>query len=299
MDYYATLGVSKAASAEEIKKAYRRLALKYHPDKTQGDKQAETRFKEISEAYAVLSDPKKREQYDTFGSTGFHQRYSREDIFRDFDLNSILRQFGFGNAGPQSFSSIFGHSTGAAGCMGGGCRPQPVKGEDITYQLSVSLEDVLNGAEKTISLRHDGHERNVSVKIPRGIEAGKRLRLSGKGLPSPTGGPPGDLYLKIQIEPHSEFSRDGDNLLVERRIPFSQTCLGTEIEIPSLEGKRFKVTVPPGVQQESRLRIRGYGLPSGPIGARGDILVKIAVQIPGELTSEQRELVEKLAEVGL
>ncbi|MDH3329160.1 MAG: DnaJ domain-containing protein [Desulfobulbaceae bacterium] len=310
MDYYETLGVSKSSSAEEIKKAYRKLALKYHPDKNNGDKDSEAKFKQISEAYAVLSDKKKRQQYDTFGSNGFHERYSQEDIFRGFDLNNILRQFGFGansfgtgasfrsSHGANPFESMFGNVSGM-GCQGGGCKPQPVKGQDLTYELAISLEDVLQGADKTISLRRDGKTQNVTVKVPKGIESGKRLRLSGKGVPSSSGGPPGDLYLKVNVAPHSHFTREGDDLVIERRIPFSKACLGTDVEITSLEGKRFKVKVPAGVQQESRLRIKGYGLPSGPIGERGDIYVKIAVQIPQVLSSEQQGVIGKLAEAGL
>jgi len=309
-DYYEILGVSKSASAEEIKKAYRKLALKYHPDKNNGDKNAEAKFKEISEAYAVLSDKDKRLQYDTYGSNGFHQRYSQEDIFRGFDLNSILRQFGFGassfgtgasfksSPGANPFESLFGNVSGM-GCQGGGCRPQPIKGEDLTYELSITLEDVLHGAEKTISLRRNGKTQNVSVKIPKGIESGKRLRLTGKGAPSPSGGPPGDLYLKVTVVPHPEFTREEDHLVMEKRIPFSKACLGAEVEITSLEGKKFKVKVPAGVQQESRLRIKGYGLPAGPIGERGDLFVKIAVKIPQMLSPEQEGAIGKLAEAGL
>ncbi|MHB8810122.1 MAG: DnaJ C-terminal domain-containing protein [Desulfobulbaceae bacterium] len=316
MDYYTLLGVDKSASPDAIKKAYRKLALKYHPDKNPGDKSAEAKFKEISEAYAVLSDKGKREQYDTFGSTGFHQRYSQEDIFRGFDLNSILRQFGFSgtsfgsangfrsSAGPNPFSSIFGQAAGVngmggRGCQGGSCGSQPLKGDDLTYQLTITLEDVLQGTEKTISLRHNGTPQNVAVKIPRGIESGKRLRLSGKGEPSPSGGPAGDLFLKITVEPHPQFQRDGDDLIIEKRIPFSMACLGTEIEVTSLEGKRFKVKVPPGVQQDARLRIKGHGLPSGPIGERGDIYVKVGVQIPQDLSPEQQGIIDKLAASGL
>ncbi len=314
MDYYKILGVTKSASAGEIKKAYRKLALKYHPDKNNGDKDAEAKFKQISEAYAVLSDQKKRQQYDTFGSTEFHQRFSQEDIFRGFDLDSILRQFGFGgnsfggattfrtSAGANPFGSIFGHASGMGGAPRGcqsGCNNQPVKGQDLTYELSINLEDVLHGSEKTISLRMNGKVDSVSVKVPKGIENGKRLRLKGKGAPSSSGGPPGDMYLKVNVSPHSLFTRDGDDLVIEHRIPFSKACLGTEVEINSLEGKRFKVKVPPGVQQESKLRIKGHGLPSGPIGDRGDIFVRIAVQIPIELSPEQEGVISKLSEAGL
>lgn len=309
MDYYSVLGVEKTASADEIKKAYRKLALKFHPDKTNGDKAAEAKFKEINEAYAVLSDKHKREQYDTYGASGFHQRFSQEDIFRGFDLNSILRQFGFNTAhfggpngfraasGAHHFNSIFGHAAG--GCRSGGCGTQPVKGEDLTYQLTISFEDVLHGAEKTISLRHNGAPQNVSVRIPKGIESGKRLRLCGKGAPSPNGGPPGDLYLRITVEPHPEFQRDGEDLIIDKKIPFSMACLGTEMEIVTLEGKRFKIKVPPGVQQDAKLRVKGHGLPSGPIGERGDIYVRIGVQVPQELSEEQQGIIGKLADVGL
>jgi curved DNA-binding protein len=315
MEYYQILGVAKTASADEIKKAYRKLAIKYHPDKNPGDKQAEEKFKEISEAYAVLSDTEKRQQYDTFGSTGFKQRYSQEDIFRNFDLNDILRQFGFGGnfraggggtfhtsgfrpgAGGSPFDNIFSNGGGGGGC--GGCGPQPVKGGDLTYELSVSLEDVLHGTEKTISLRQGGQTQNVSVKVPKGIEDGKRLRLSGKGAPSSSGGPAGDLYLKIHVAEHPVFQRVDDDLVVEQRIPFSQTCMGTTIEVTTLDGKKFNVKVPAGVQQEAKLRIKGHGLPAGPIGHRGDLLVKIAVRIPKTLSPEQEAAVKALEAVGL
>jgi len=314
MDYYQVLGVSKDSSASEIKKAYRNLAMKYHPDRTKGDKASEAKFKEINEAYAVLSDQQKRQQYDTYGTEGFHQRFSEEDIFRGFDLNDILRQFGFGGSsfgssttfrsshGSNPFGSIFGQASSMGSqYQGAGYRTQPqvIKGVDQTYELSVTLEEILNGGEKTITLRRNGQTQNVSVKIPKGIESGKRLRLSGKGAPSPTNGPPGDLYLKVNVLPHPVFERDGDDLTVERRIPFSEACLGTTIEVMTLENKKFKVKVPAGVQQEARLRIKGHGLPSGPIGGRGDIYVKIAIQIPKKLTSEQEKIVHQLSKSGL
>ncbi|MDU9049413.1 MAG: DnaJ C-terminal domain-containing protein [Candidatus Electrothrix sp. Rat3] len=314
MEYYKILGVEKTASAAEIKKAYRKLALKYHPDKNPDNKEAEDKFKQISEAYAVLSDEKKRQEYDTYGSAGFQQRYSQEDIFRGFDLNDILNQFGFSGGGGRTTFRFGGQGSGGSpfdffnqgaggaqggGCGGGGCRPQPVKGQDQTYELAVSLEDVLHGAEKNISLRRDGGNQNIAVKVPKGIESGKRLRLSGKGAPSPSSGPPGDLYLKVTVQPHGDFTRDGDNLITEKKVPFSQACLGTAVEITSLDGRTFKLKVPAGVQQEAKLRIKGHGLPFGPIGDRGDLYVKFLVEIPKQLTPDQEAAIQKLAELGL
>ena len=179
MDYYETLGVKKESSSQDIKKAYRKLAMKYHPDRNKGDKEAEEKFKKISEAYAVLSDPEKRKQYDTFGASGFQQRYSQEDIFRGFDLGDILKEFGLGGLGGgfrasssqgSPFETFFFHSGGPgvgresfrAGAQ------QPVKGSDLTYELSVSLNEILSGSQKTISLRRENITENVSVKIPRG-----------------------------------------------------------------------------------------------------------------------------------
>ncbi|MCI5121956.1 MAG: J domain-containing protein [Candidatus Electrothrix sp. AUS4] len=310
MEYYKILGVDKTASAAEIKKAYRKLAVKYHPDKNPNNKEAEAKFKEISEAYAVLSDEKKRQEYDTYGSTGFQQRYSQEDIFRGFDLNDILNQFGFNTGGGGRSTFRFSSQGGGGnpfdffnqtggGCAGGGCRPKPTKGQDQTYELAISLEDVLHGGEKNISLRRDSGIQNIAVKIPKGIESGKRLRLSGKGAPSPTGGSPGDLYLKVTVQPHSMFTRDGDNLITEKKVPFSQACLGTSVEVSSLDGRKFMLKVPAGVQQEAKLRIKGHGLPTGPIGERGDIYVKILIEVPKQLSPAQQAAIQQLAESGL
>ncbi|PHR26905.1 MAG: integrase [Desulfotalea sp.] len=307
MDYYKVLGVDKSSAQTDIKKAYRKLALKYHPDKNKGDKASEAKFKEISEAYAVLSDTEKKQQYDTHGSAGFRQRYSQEDIFSGFDINDILRQFsggGGGNfrsasgaaGGGSPFGSFFNQSSG--GC-GGGCQSAPERGQDMTYQITVSLEDVLLGAEKTISLRKNGSAQNVSVKIPKGIEEGKKLRLQGKGAPSRNGGPAGDLFLKIEIGPNDSFSRKGDDLIIHRLISFTEACLGTKVEVETLEGKKFIVTVAAGTPHDSKLRIRGYGLPAGPMGERGDLFVQVGVKVPKEITEEQQESLEKLQALGL
>lgn len=312
MDYYELLGVKKDSSPSDIKKAYRKLALKYHPDKNQGEKKAEAKFQEINEAYAVLSDPEKKKQYDLYGSTDFHKRYSQEDIFRGFDLNDILRQFGASGAGQSAnfrssrgggnggFSSFFSQGgQQGGGCGGGGCHSAGEKGQDMTYQITVSLEEVLHGAERTISLRKNGTPQNVSVKIPKGIEAGKKLRLQGKGGNSHNGGLPGDLYLKVDIASNAIFSRDGDDLVMQKLITFSEACFGTSIEVETLEGKKFMVKVAPGTTHDARLRLKGHGLPIGPLGERGDLYVKIGVKVPKELTEEQGKILQELRDCGL
>ena len=312
MDYYETLGVKKDSSPQEIKKAYRKLAMKYHPDRNKGDKEAEEKFKKISEAYAVLSDPEKRKQYDTFGASGFQQRYSQEDIFRGFDLGDILKEFGLGGmgggfrtAGGQGspFETFFFQSGGPGGgrtsFRTAGQQQQPMKGSDLTYEMAVSLDEILNGAEKTISLRSEGKVQNVSVKIPKGIREGQKLRLAGKGSPSPYGGPPGDLFLIIREQPHPVFTREENNLVTEQSIPFSKACLGAEITVRSLEGKDLKVKIPAGIQPQSKLRLKGHGLPGGKNGHRGDIFVKISVEVPKKLSEEQKKLVRELSEKGL
>lgn len=308
MDYYKLLGVEKSASADEIKKAYRKLALKYHPDRNKGNKEAEEQFKKVSEAYAVLSDKEKRQQYDSFGAAGFQQRYSQEDIFRGADLGDILREFGInfgggrasfrtsGRGGAGIFEDMFGQGGGQHGFHE--FRQPPVKGSDLSLELPISLNEILTGAEKTISLGRGGATDKVSVRIPAGIESGKKLRVAGKGSPSPMGGSPGDLYLVIRVEAHPDFVREGADLIADTRIPFSTAILGGEIAVPTLEGKKLKVKVPPGSQPQAKLRLRKHGLPDGS-GARGDLLVKIAVAVPKELSEAQKELVAKLKEAGL
>jgi len=301
-DYYTILGVTKNASDEEIKKAYRKLAMKYHPDRNPNKKEAEERFKEINEAYAVLSDKEKRKQYDTFGAEGFHQRFSQEDIFKGFDFDEILsglfgargrREFRFGGRSGFDFGDLFGRqdSSRDAGRM-------PQRGEDIVYEIPISLEEAASGGEKRVSYRKNGRVAEVSVKIPRGIPSGKKLRLAGKGAEGRNGGPPGDLYLQVSVREHPVFSREGDDLIVEKEINFSEAVLGTSIEVPTLEGMK-KVRIPPGTQSHTKMRLKGLGMPHFQGEGKGDEYVKVVVQVPKRVSEKGRGLIQELAKEGL
>lgn len=311
-EYYESLGVSRKASQEEIKKAYRKLAVKYHPDKNPGDKQAEERFKEINEAYAVLSDPEKRKQYDMFGAEGFHQRFSQEDIFRGFDVGDLFREFGFGT--DDIFNRVFGGGFAQQGRRGPrrggfdfggfhgggpGFQQARLRGQDLEIEVQVTLEDVARGSERRVSYRRHGGVENLSVKIPKGIEQEKRLRIAGKGGESPSGGPPGDLYLRVKVLEHPVFKREGENLTVQREISFSEAALGTEVRAPTVEGKTLNVKVPPGTHGRSRIRVKGHGLPRMKGGDRGDLYVEVRIRVPRKLTRRQKELLQQLREEGL
>ncbi len=311
-DYYTSLGVGKGASQEEIKKAYRKLAMKYHPDHSAGSKENEEKFKEISEAYAVLSDPEKRKQYDTFGSEDFQQRYSQEDIFKDFDLGDILKEFGFGGAsfytsGAQkgrgrrggthySFDpeSIFGF-----GGRGGGQQVQR-KGRDVEYEIPLTLQEVAGGTSKTLTIANSsGGTDAISVKIPKGLISGKKIRLAGKGEPSPYGGPSGDLYVRSKIVQDPVFEQKEYDLYVNRQIKLTEALLGTKINVPTIEGKHLSMKVAPGTKPKSRLRVSGQGLPHMKGSGKGDLYVVIDVKWAKHLNDKQKEIVKQLAEAGL
>ncbi|MFC1890112.1 DnaJ C-terminal domain-containing protein [Thermodesulfobacteriota bacterium] len=316
-DYYEVLGINKSASVDEIKKAYRKLAMKYHPDRNKGNKNAEERFKEISEAYAVLSDPEKRKQYDMFGTAGFHQKFSQEDIFRGFDIGDLFRDmgvgtddilgsvFGFGKRGkrgrgrpgPQDFRDIF-RGAGGPGPGAGWGGPGGSMGQDITMDLPVTLEESAFGVKKTVRYTLGRKQKKVSVKVPPGIQDGKKLRLSGKGQGG-GGAPVGDLYFRIRVQPHKTFKREGDNLLMERKILFSEAVLGTTLDVVTLEGKNVKVKVPPGTQGQTKIRLKGLGIPHMKADGSGDLYVRIGLEVPRKLSDKARKLVEKLFNEGI
>jgi len=300
-DYYKILGLNKNASDEEIKKAYRKLAMKYHPDHAQDDQSAEEKFKQISEAYAVLSDKEKREQYDQFGSAGFQQRYSQEDIFKGFNFSDIFKEFGFngsnfssGRGGGMRFSfgsgSPFGSHPG---------QQAQAKGSDLIYELPLTLREVATGTRKTVSFQHEGRSEKMTVKIPKGMITGKKLRISGKGDPGPFGGPAGDLFIKTKLVDDPIYRAEGFDLHINREIKLTEAILGTSISIAALDGKELNLKIPPGTQNKTKMRLSSRGLPHMKGEGKGDLFICIQVNMPKKLTREQQTLVENLAETGM
>ncbi len=293
-DYYKVLDVPKDASPEDIKKSFRKLAVKYHPDRNQGDSTAEEKFKQINEAYAVLSDPEKRKQYDTFGSSNFHQQYSQEDIFRNFDFSGTFKDMGMGG-GEDIFSRLFG---GAFRRAGTGFRRAPQKGADLSLEVTVSFREAALGAEKLVAFMRNGKREELKVKIPAGVDTDSRVRISGKGSAGEGGAANGDLFLNIKVTNDPLFTREGGDIFVERKISFSEACLGTSLEVPTLEEPR-RIKVPAGIQPGTKIRLKGHGIKSLGSNTRGDLYVKIVVQVPQALDEDQKKLLEELARAGM
>ncbi len=353
-DYYDILGVQKNASVDDIKSAYRRLALKYHPDRNPADRKgAEEKFKELSEAYAVLSDQQKRAQYDQFGHAGIDSRYTTEDIYRGADFSSIFEDLGMGGL---DLGDIFEHF----GLFGGGARSGGRRrGSDLQYDLEITFEEAAFGTTKSFVVpRHEicqackgegaapgssktrcpqcggsgqvsssrgfvffsracdkchgegtiiakpcpkcrgtGRvvvERKISVKIPAGIESGMRLRVSGEGEAGLRGGQRGDLYVLVYVKPHEIFERHNDDILCEVPISMVEASLGTEVEVPTLEGK-VRMSVPPGTQSGKIFRLKGKGIVNLHDRLRGDEHVRIIVETPANLNNAQRRILEDFA----
>ncbi|MBF2067293.1 MAG: DnaJ domain-containing protein [Calothrix sp. C42_A2020_038] len=311
-DYYSVLGVSKTASQEEIKQAFRKLARKYHPDVNQGNKQAEAKFKEVNEAYEVLSDPDKRKKYDQFGQywrqagqgfpngagvgvdmSGFD--FGQYGSFEDF-INELLGRFGSnaGTRGSQSYS--YRTSTGGASGFDGFGFQQDYAGgsavQDSEAMISLTLSEAYHGVEKKLNV---GGEI-ITVRIPAGAKTGSRLRVRGKGVTNPYNKQRGDLYLKVELQPHTFFHLDGDNLVCEVPIAPDEAVLGASIDVPTPDGTTAKVNVPAGIRSGQSLRLRGKGWVLGK-GGRGDLLVKIIITTPKDLSQQERELYEKIRSI--
>lgn len=311
-DYYAVLGVGKTASAEEIKKAFRKLAVKYHPDRNPNDKSAEERFKEISEAYEVLSDSEKRQKYDQFGqywqqtgrsgwpggsagvdfgSVGFD--FSQYSTFDDF-INELLGRMG-SPSGTRTRSYSYGTPGGGFSDFSnfsdfaGARSPQSPPTSGIsTAKLRLSFSEALRGVQKRVNLAGE----MIDIKIPAGTKSGNRLRVRGKGQMDPLTKQRGDLFLDVELEPHPFFAFEGDNLTCEVPITPDEAVLGTAIEVPTPDGM-VTVKVPAGIRSGQSLRLRGKGWIDNK-GQRGDQLVKIVIDTPKELTAIERELYEKI-----
>jgi molecular chaperone DnaJ len=360
-DYYEILGVGKSAGLDEVKKAYRELALRYHPDRVPAEqkKEAEEKFKEISEAYAVLSDSQKRALYDQYGHSGIDQKYAYEDIFKGADFNSVFQDLGDFGVGGGLFDEIF--SDLGFDVLGGrrGSSRRGSRGRDLEIAAAITLEEAASGTKKTITVpryepctacsgtgakpgskkatcsqckgagrlvvshgffqmaqtcprcrgegsiiqtpcpecRGEGRSkvtRNIEVKVPAGVDTGSTLRIRGEGEAGTAGR--GDLYVVIEIKSHPVFERHHNDLLTEITISVSRAMLGGEVEVPTLEGK-VKMKIPAGTQGGRVFRLKEKGMPDLHGRASGDELVKVIVQIPTQLNSEQRRLIEEFAKV--
>lgn len=310
-DFYTLLGVSRSASEEEIKKAYRKLAIQFHPDRNPGDKKAEDKFKEITEAYETLSDPKKREVYDQFGHTQMGGNpFGDGNPFGGGNPYGAGGPFGGrGGGGAQGgdpfqdiFGDVFGEIFGANNRGGGGFQSQtkrrPQRGADLRYTLSITLEESALGCEKVINfVRNRGNKEEntkLAVTVPAGVKENQKLKLTGEG-DSTTSGAAGDLYVIIQIQEHSLFRREENDIILDLPVSFIDAILGTSVEIPTLTGKVL-IKIPPGTHTGQILRIKGKGLPKmGGFGG-GDMLVKILVDIPNEISAADKELFNKFSQ---
>lgn len=304
-DYYKILGVERGASKDEISKAFKKLARKYHPDLNPGDKTAEEKFKEINEAYEVLKDDQKRKMYDQlgpdwqqgqqFGGNPFGGGGNPFGSGTRFTFNG--QQFGGGGQGfdgsgfSDFFETLFGGGRQGGG-FGGGYAHRPQRGRDIEADITIQLEDAVRGGERNITLQGGDAPKTLKLNIPAGVKEGAKLRLAGQGYDSPDGGPKGDLYLRIRFAPHPLFRVDGTDLTYEVRLMPWQAVLGTKVTVPTLEGN-VDLSIPAGTASGRKMRLRGRGL--GPAGARGDLYVRVGIDAPKDLTPKQRELWEALA----
>lgn len=310
-DYYKTLGLKKDATAAEIKRAYRNLARKHHPDVSKSA-DASKRFKEINEANEVLGDPEKRRRYDQLGpdweryaqaGTGFPGGGFPGGGFRRSSPGGFTftyggpgggaDQFGDGQGFSDFFRTLFGAQAGPSGAAGNG-RARARAGADSEHELEVTLIEAYRGAERTLELRReDGPARTLNVKVPAGVRDGQRIRLAGQGGAGVAGAPAGDLFLRVKVRAHPLFSRDGDDLRAELPVALHEALLGGDVSVPTLKG-RVALRIPPETQNGRTIRLAGQGMPRRD-GGSGDLYVTVKVVLPQKLTDEERKLVRELA----
>ncbi|AER67322.1 chaperone DnaJ domain protein [Thermovirga lienii DSM 17291] len=293
-DYYKILGVDRNATQEEIQKAYRKLAKKYHPDANK-DPAATEKFKEINEAYEVLKDPEKRKRYDALGSGWQHgQEFTPPPGWEEiFNFGTRRSSKGAGSFFSDFFEAFFGDSAFFSQSPFETSTRTTIKGQDIEAPLELTLEEVLKGGKKKISINIGGQQKTLEVTIPKGVTEGSRLRLASQGAPSPTGGPPGDLYLRVHIKPDPRFGVNGHDLTMRLDLAPWEAALGSTVTIPTLTGT-VQLKVPPGTQSGQVLRLRGKGLPKR-TGGNGDLLATVRIVVPKNLTEKERALFEELA----
>jgi molecular chaperone DnaJ/curved DNA-binding protein len=324
-DYYKILGVEKSASEKQIKDAYRRLARKHHPDVNPGDKAAEEKFKEVSEAYEVLSDTDKRKKYDQFGDQwrmysemgggngtypggasgfpggagGFRVEFGGADGLEDLLSSLFGADMGMGAGGPGRGGRRY-----SGGDPFAGMRQAPQRGQDAEASVTVSLEDAYHGTTRSLNIstpgrynldtgRNEESNRRVEVKIPAGVADGQKIRLSGQGGQGPGGA--GDLYLIVNVAPHPAYERKGDDLYVDVPVPYTAAALGGEAKVPTIKGTRLTMTVPPGTQSGQAFRLGGQGMPKLRGGGHGDLYARVKVTVPKTLTPREKELMTELA----
>ncbi len=310
-DYYDILGVSRTASGDEIQKAYRKLAKKYHPDLNPDDKTAQKKFKEVQQAYDVLSDDRKRQMYDQFGPA-FEQAGQggwSGQVPPGFEGVDFSQMFGGGRGGgggagplPPDLEELLKQFTGGGG-FGGGfeggpqsrrrSRRGPIPGADLLHDLEVPFRTAVSGGEATIRIRRPhGEVETITVKIPAGIEDGKSIRLRGQGEPSPNGGPAGDLLVTIHVAAHPHYRRDGLDLTVEVPVTLAEAALGAKVDVPTPHGT-ITMTIPPGTSSGKKIRAKGYGIRTKD-GERGDLYAQIMIAAPQHVDETSADLIRKL-----
>ena len=315
-DYYATLGVSKTASQKELKQAYRKLARKHHPDVNPGNKAAETRFKELNEAYEVLGDPEKRRKYDELGANwrmyeqaqqagkgagspfggGWTVNMGGPSGYRTMTDEEMREIFGGGDPFSDFFHTFF--DSREPGRRARQARTRAQTGGDVEQALDLSLEDAFHGATRRLSITHDGHARTVDVRIPAGVDEGSRVRIPGEGRLGTGGAASGDLYLRVHVKAHPMFERRGSDLYTKVAVPVTTAVLGGEAQVAALDGRSLRLKIPPTTQSGQVFRLKGHGMPQvGKAGARGDLYGTLDVRMPAHLSPEERSHYEALAQL--